>query len=102
MVEKESKSTMTKEEYEKWQADISRQAATFGLEACLKLKTMKVLLYGARGLGFEVAKNLALAGPGEMVVFDPNPVAYKDLGANFFFTEDDVGKNRAEVMVKKL
>jgi ubiquitin-activating enzyme E1 len=48
---------------------------------------MKVLLYGARGLGFEVAKNLALAGPGEMVVFDPFPVDYKDLGANFFFTE---------------
>jgi len=80
---------------EKEQADISRQAATFGLEACLKLKGMRVLLYGARGLGFEVAKNLALAGPGEMVVFDPNPVDWRDLGANFFFTKADVGKNRA-------
>jgi ubiquitin-activating enzyme E1 len=63
---------------------------------------MKVLLVGARGLGFEVAKNLVLAGPGELVVYDPNPVEWRDLGSNFFFTEADVGKHRDEVMVSKL
>jgi molybdopterin/thiamine biosynthesis adenylyltransferase len=61
-----SANTMSEEE----KAAKSRMIATFGLEASVKLTKMKVLLYGARGLGFEVAKNLALAGPGELVIYD--------------------------------
>ena len=55
---------------EKERAAKSRMIATFGLPASEKLTKMKVLLYGARGLGFEVAKNLTLAGPGELVIYD--------------------------------
>ena len=53
--------------------------------------TMSVLIIGARGTGFEVAKNLILAGPKEIVIYDPGRVELKDLGSNFYLSEEDVG-----------
>jgi ubiquitin-activating enzyme E1 len=35
-----------------------------------KLTKMKVFIHGLRGLGIEVAKNLILAGPQEVVIMD--------------------------------
>ena len=42
----------------------------------------------------QIAKNLVLAGFGATLQ-DSTAVAHSDLGANFFLTEADVGKNRA-------
>eukprot|EP00960_Hanusia_phi_P025110 738341-Hanusia_phi.AAC.4 len=47
-------------------------------------------------------KNLALAGVKSLALYDPNPVELSDLSSQFYFTEGDVGKNRAEVSAARL
>lgn len=51
---------------------------------------------------FLAAKNLALAGVKSVTLHDEEAVGYWDLSSNFFFSEDDIGKNRAEACVQKL
>ena len=81
----------------------SRSILTYGIETLQKLSTMKVLIIGMRGLGVETAKNIILSGPGEVDIFDPTLTTIKDLGSNFFLSEEDVGKkNRDEACLEKL
>ena len=70
----------------------SRQIGTFGLETMGKLIKLKVLIVGMRGLGVETAKNLILAGPASVALYDPTTVSINDLGANFYLKESHVGK----------
>jgi len=49
-----------------------------------------------KALANEVAKNLVLAGIGSLTIIDHEPVTETDLGAQFFISVADVGKNRAE------
>ena len=81
----------------------SRQIGTYGLEMMGKLVKMKVLIIGMRGLGVEIAKNLILAGPQAVTLYDPTQVAIADRGANFYIGENDVGNTtRAEASVTQL
>ena len=103
----------------------SRQIGAYGLQTMAKLVKLKVLLFGLRGLGVEVAKNLVLAGPAAVTLVDgkfmvptdssslprhcwshccwpDDDVAIGDLGANFFLTEEDVGKAKASACVTKV
>jgi len=52
----------------------SRQIGTFGMETMGKLIKMNVLIVGCRGLGVETAKNLILAGPASVSIYDPTQV----------------------------
>jgi len=70
----------------------SRQIGTFGMETMGKLIKMKVLLVGMRGLGVETAKNLILAGPKSVDLYDPTMVSINDLGSNFYIREAHIGK----------
>ena len=64
---------------------------------------MRVLIVGIRGLGVEIAKNLILAGPKEVLLYDPDMTRTCDLGANFYLEEGHVGKvSRAEGVRGKL
>ena len=81
----------------------SRQIGTFGLETMGKLIKLKVLIVGMRGLGVETAKNLILAGPASVAIFDSTIVSINDLGANFYLKESHVGKvSRAEASLTQL
>jgi len=81
----------------------SRQIGTFGMEAMGKLIKMNVLIVGLRGTGVEAAKNLILAGPRSVTLYDPNPVSWGDLSSNFYCREEHVGKvTRAEASYGKL
>ena len=81
----------------------SRQIGTFGLETMGKLIKMEVAIIGLRGLGVECAKNLILAGPKSVSLYDPEIVKINDLGANFYTELGHVGKvSRAEACVEKL
>jgi len=81
----------------------SRQIGTFGMETMGKLIKMKILIVGMRGLGVETAKNIILAGPHEVQIYDPEKVKINDLGGNFYLTEADVGnKNRDEASLSQL
>ena len=46
-----------------------------------------------RALANEIAKNLVLAGIGSLTVQDSQVVVDDDLGAQFFVSDQDVGKN---------
>jgi len=81
----------------------SRQIGTFGLETMGKLVKMNVLIIGMRGLGVEVAKNLCLAGPKSVTLYDPNVVSIADRGSNFYLKEEHVGTTtRADASVTQL
>jgi ubiquitin-activating enzyme E1 len=68
----------------------------------LQLVKLKVLIVGLQGVGIECAKNLILAGPGAITLHDDGPAEMKDLGVNFFLTEQDVGQPRASAVSHKL
>jgi molybdopterin/thiamine biosynthesis adenylyltransferase len=54
-------------------------------------------------LGVEVAKNLILAGPKQVTIYDPNIVTIEDVGRNFYCRHEDVGKkSRAEASLTQL
>ena len=82
----------------------SRQIGTFGLETMGKLIKMKVLIVGLRGLGVETAKNLILAGPASVTLHDPTPCEMRDLGSNFYLTEQHVKDqvSRADAVLEQL
>ena len=50
----------------------------------------------------EVAKNIVLAGIKTVSILDPRKAELRDLGSQFFLTEEDVGKPIGEVCVPKL
>ena len=81
----------------------SRQIGTFGIETMGKLIKMNVVIMGQRGLGVEIAKNLILAGPKSVSLYDPEITKINDLGANFYLEEQHVGKtSRADAGLSKL
>jgi len=80
----------------------SRQIGAFGVETMKNILTLDVLVIGARGVGVEAAKDLILAGPRSVTLYDPTPVAIADFGANCFLTEEHIGKRRAEVCLEAL
>ncbi|GBG00327.1 ubiquitin-activating enzyme E1, partial [Raphidocelis subcapitata] len=80
----------------------SRQLAVYGREAFRKFQTASVLVAGMNGLGVEVAKNVILAGVRAVTIHDTKAVETRDLGAQFYLTQEDVGQNRAEACRDKL
>ena len=80
----------------------SRQLYVMGKEAMLKMQNANVLIIGLKGLGVEIAKNVALAGVKSLSLYDPLPVELHDLLTQFFLREEDVGKPTADVTREKL
>ena len=75
----------------------SRQLYVLGHEAMKRMGSSNILIVGLRGLGVEIAKNIALAGVKALTLFDPRPAALSDLSSQFFLYPEDVGKPRATV-----
>ncbi|KAL8802976.1 MAG: hypothetical protein Q9182_003464 [Xanthomendoza sp. 2 TL-2023] len=76
--------------------------ATSGQQA---LEDAHVLLFNGGGpgvVGVETLKNLILPGIGSYTIVDDTIVAVKDLGINFFLTDDSLGKSRAHETCKYL
>lgn len=80
----------------------SRQLYVLGHEAMKRMGSSNVLVVGLRGLGVEIAKNIALAGVKSLTLFDPKPAALQDLSSQFFLHPEDVGKPRAEVTAPRV
>ncbi|GAB7346808.1 hypothetical protein MBLNU459_g1906t1 [Dothideomycetes sp. NU459] len=80
----------------------SRQLYVLGHEAMKRMGSSNILVVGLRGLGVEIAKNIALAGVKSLTLFDPKPAALADLSAQFFLHPEDVGKPRAKVTVPRV
>lgn len=80
----------------------SRQLAVYGRQAMRQLSVTRVLISGMNGLGAEIAKNVILAGVRAVVLHDTETVRPGDLGAHFYLSEEDIGKNRAVACLKKM
>lgn len=80
----------------------SRQIAAYGSNSMKKITQLKVLIYGIRGLGIEISKNIILAGPEKVTIFDDNKIIKEDLCSNFYVEEKDIGSRRDEISLKKL
>jgi len=80
----------------------SRQLYVMGHESQKKLSASDVLIVGLNGLGVEIAKNIILAGVKSVTLHDKTPTSMMDLSAQFYLSEADVGKPRAEACVAKL
>ena len=58
-----------------------------------RMRKSTILVVRLRGVATEAIKNMVLAGIGKLVLVDGESVTEEDLGAGFFFRDEDVGKN---------
>ncbi|OQR80791.1 SUMO-activating enzyme (SAE) [Achlya hypogyna] len=77
-----------------------RQLRLWGAMGQRKLMSTKLLLLNAGPTGSEVLKNLVLPGIGNFEICDGNTVCEADLGNNFFVTDADLGRPRAQVVTE--
>ena len=82
----------------------SRQIGAFGVETMVKLIKLRVLVVGMNGLGIETAKNLILAGPKAVTLWDSTKVSDSDYEFNYYLKQEHIDKNlnRAEALVKPM
>ncbi|KAL7627385.1 E1 ubiquitin-activating protein [Parahypoxylon ruwenzoriense] len=80
----------------------SRQLYVLGHEAMKRMGASNVLIVGLKGLGVEIAKNIALAGVKSLTLYDPTPVSIADLSSQFFLRPEDVGKPRDAVTIPRV
>ena len=70
----------------------SRQIGTFGMETMTKLVKMRVLILGMGGLGVETAKNLILAGPKSVRIWDSKQCQEEDMSTNCYISSEHIQK----------
>ena len=73
-----------------------------GLEGQTKLKSASVLIIGAGGLGTPSATYLAAAGVGRIGIVDFDVIEKSNLHRQVLYSEQDVGKSKADVARKRL
>jgi molybdopterin/thiamine biosynthesis adenylyltransferase/rhodanese-related sulfurtransferase/molybdopterin converting factor small subunit len=73
-----------------------------GMEGQRKLKSASVLIIGAGGLGTPSATYLAAAGVGRIGILDFDTIEKSNLHRQVLYSEQDVGKSKAEVSREKL
>ena len=56
------------------------------------MRNATILVLRLKGVATEAIKNIVLAGIGKLVVVDAEDVSEEDLGAGFFFRDEDVGQ----------
>lgn len=82
----------------------SRQEFTYGAETMRKLIKLKVLHLGVNGLGLEILKNLVLAGPAKVTLFDPRTSENDDHSWNYYLLDQKIidKQSRAESVLREL
>ncbi|WP_088330954.1 molybdopterin-synthase adenylyltransferase MoeB [Lacimicrobium sp. SS2-24] len=76
--------------------------ADFDLDRQEILLNARVLIVGVGGLGCPAAQYLVASGVGEVTLNDLDQVALSNLQRQILFTEQDIGRNKAEVAVNRL
>jgi ubiquitin-activating enzyme E1 len=67
-----------------------------------KLRKANVLISGLGGVGVEIAKNLILGGIRNVTLHDTKTTTWHDLSSQYYLSEEDLGRNRAEACFQKL
>lgn len=73
-----------------------------GRDGQKKLQESRVLIVGAGGLGHPVGQYLAGMGIGEIGIIDGDKVHISNLHRQILFNEQDLNKNKAEVLCQKI
>lgn len=73
--------------------DLSRMEGEYGAKMLGKLKQMNIFIIGLNGIGIETAKNILLAGPQRVDIYDNTIVTIKDLNCNFYLHEQHIKQN---------
>ncbi len=73
-----------------------------GLTGQEKLKSAKVLMIGAGGLGCPVLQYLVAAGVGEIGIIDDDVVDETNLHRQILYGQEDIGLKKADVATRKL
>ncbi len=74
---------------------MSTPSAPLAIELPCALKRMRnatILVIGLKGVATEAIKNMVLAGIGKLLMLDPGEIQEEDLGAGFFFRNEEVGQ----------
>ncbi|KAI5951038.1 UBA2 [Candida jiufengensis] len=71
-----------------------------GDESFNKIRTTKVLMVGAGGIGCELLKDLVLTGFGEIHIIDLDTITLSNLNRQFLFRKTDIDKSKS-LTVKK-
>ncbi|KZO93636.1 hypothetical protein CALVIDRAFT_485647 [Calocera viscosa TUFC12733] len=79
-----------------------RQIRLWGFDAQTRMRNATVLVLRLRGTACEVIKNIVLAGIGTLKILDDAEVTELDLGAGFFYREEDVGKKRVDAAIPRI
>jgi len=74
----------------------------FGIEAQRKLRSARVLVIGAGGLGCPALQYLAAAGVGTLGIVDDDVVSRSNLQRQILYTDADVGRPKAELAAARL
>jgi molybdopterin/thiamine biosynthesis adenylyltransferase/rhodanese-related sulfurtransferase len=91
---------LSKEELEHYSRQIRLDG--FGESAQEKLKSAKVLVIGAGALGCPVLQYLTAAGIGKIGIVDGDKIERNNLHRQILYTENDLGKRKAEIAKTKL
>lgn len=80
----------------------SRQLYAIGFDAMKKMADSSVLISGMNGLGVEIAKNTILQGFKSVTLHDITTITNLDLSTNYYVSNKDIGKNKANASFEKL
>ncbi|KAF4617491.1 hypothetical protein D9613_006075 [Agrocybe pediades] len=79
-----------------------RQMRLWGIEAQQRMRNATILVIRLKGVATEAIKNMVLAGIGKLIVIDGENVSEEDLGAGFFFRDEDVGLKRLDAAKSRI
>eukprot|EP00290_Baffinella_frigidus_P008012 CAMPEP_0180130334 /NCGR_PEP_ID=MMETSP0986-20121125/7813_1 /TAXON_ID=697907 /ORGANISM="non described non described, Strain CCMP2293" /LENGTH=559 /DNA_ID=CAMNT_0022070101 /DNA_START=40 /DNA_END=1719 /DNA_ORIENTATION=+ len=79
-----------------------RSIRLWGERGQLALETGHICVLSATALATEVLKNLVLPGVGAFTIVDRSRVTERDLGNNFFVTEESIGQPRGSEVMRNL
>ena len=91
--EKEKENQLQDERYD-------RTVRALTAEVALKIMKSRVAISPLNGVTTEFMKNIVLDGA-NVTMFDDSPVTEDDLGTNFMFSPNDLGKVKGEILKQK-
>ena len=91
---------LSEEEKERYSRHIIIE--NFGEKGQLTLKTGKVLVIGAGGLGCPVIQYLVAAGVGKIGIVDGDTVSLSNLQRQILYAEKEIGQSKVEIAAHKM